>query len=151
MLEEKIPHGQKRREVLERYIEQLNETHDDTNTQKAIAEKHYLGIALSCSAVDDIETKGLQTCLEAAKSLNEIQTCGIIEKVRVTKTRKGRNPGQVMCFLTISDSTFNLDNIVVFPNCYQSVRKLLNVDQIIRLTGEKKGSSIITTRIENII
>lgn len=152
MLDKSIPHNQTRTSILINYRDLLKmPIYVDTNTQRALAEKYYLGISLSCSAVDDVETEGYDNCLDAAKSLSTVKTCGIIEKVKITKTKKGKNPGQIMCFLTISDSTYIIDSIVVFPNEYQDYKQFLNVDQIIGLYGNKKGQSIIVTEIVNII
>ncbi len=139
--------------ILEERIELLKVEDKDSNTEKAIAEKHYLGIPLSCSVVDDIEEKGTHTCLEAAKALHRtsVNICGVIEKIKVTKTRNGKNPGQIMCFLTIADATYSIDSVVVFPNIFDEVKDFLKEDTIVLVHGERRDRSIICSEIHKIL
>jgi DNA polymerase-3 subunit alpha len=152
MISNKVP--QKNRiPVLAERVQLLNEEDKDSNTEKALAEKHYLGIPLSCSVVDDIEEKGTHTCLQAAKALHKsnVNICGVIEKIKVTKTKRGKNPGQIMCFLTIADSTYSLASVVVFPNIFDEVKEFLKEDTIVLIYGEKRDRSIICSEIHKIL
>lgn len=154
MVAERVP--QKNRiPILEERIKILGEDWDegDSNTQKALAEKHYLGIPLSCSVVDDVEQKGTHTCLQAAKAFNrtDINICGVIEKIKITKTRNGKNPGQTMCFLTVADATYSIDSIVVFPNLFDDIKHFLKEDTIVSIEGEKRDRSIICSRVTKIL
>jgi DNA polymerase III alpha subunit len=120
----------------------------------AMAEKYFLGISLSCSAADDADdSMATHTCLEVAKAQNEamMTVCAIIDDVKHTKTKKGSNPGQSMCFLTISDSTYSIDHAVVFPDAYEELKAFCKDDLIGLISGEKKKGSFIIRDIKKLI
>ena len=99
----------------------------DTHLAKSAAEKHYLGVALSCSAVDDADrSMASHTCLDLARSPNgtAVRICAVIDAARHTRTKRGNNPGQPMCFLNLSDSTYTVDHAVVFPDVYRRFKAL---------------------------
>jgi hypothetical protein len=126
----------------------------DTNTAKAVAEKYFLGISLSCSQADDADdTLATHTCLEVAKSPNNetIAVCAIIDTVRHTKTKRGNNPGQPMCFLTVSDSTYSIDHAVVFPDAFGRLKEFCKEDLICLIYGEKKNGSFIIKDIQKLL
>lgn len=126
----------------------------DTNFAKAEAEKHFLGISLSCSAADDANDElATHTCLDIARAKNKAQitTCAVIESVRHTKTKRGRNPGSPMCFLSISDSTYAVDRAVVFPNAYPRLKAFCKEDLICLIYGEKRNGSFIISDIQKLI
>ncbi len=126
----------------------------DTSRTNSIAEKHFLGIALSCSPADDADhSLATHTCLEIARAPNEetIVVCAIIDSVRHTKTKRGRNPGSPMCFLTISDSTYSIDQAVVFPDLFTRLKAFCKEDIICLIYGDKKNSSFIIKDIQKLI
>jgi len=126
----------------------------DNNKAKAAAEKHFLGIALSCSEADDADdSNATHTCLDIARANNDetIITCVIIDNVKHTKTKRGRNPGSPMCFLTISDSTYSIDHAVVFPDTYMKLKGLCKEDLICMVYGHKKNGSFIVQDIQKLI
>jgi len=143
-----------RRKVVEAKANLLEGTINDTNTVNAVAEKYFLGIALSCSPTDDVDTSlATHTCLEIAKSPNmeAIAVCAIIDGVRHTKTKRGKTPGQPMCFLTISDSTYSIDHAVVFPDAFGRLKGFCKDDLICLIYGEKKNGSLIVKDIQKLI
>lgn len=126
----------------------------DTNTASATAEKHFLGIALSCSQADDADdTLATHTCLEVATSPNgeSIIVCAIIDSVKHTKTKRGSNPGQPMCFLTMSDSTYSIDHAVVFPDTFDRLKAFCKDDLICLVYGQKKNGSFIIRDIQKLM
>jgi DNA polymerase III alpha subunit len=148
----KSPCTTKRREIIAEKLKLLSIETKDTNVANATAEKYFLGIALSCSAADDVnKNSATHTCLDIAKENNgvEIKVCAVIEKVKHTKTKKGKKPGSPMCFLNISDSTYAMDRTVVFPDIYQKFKKYCKEDLMI--SGEKKNGSFIIKNIEKLI
>jgi len=143
-----------RRQIMYAKATALENSIKDTNTVNATAEKHFLGIALSCSPADDInDNLATHTCLEVAKELNNkpIVVCAVIDNVKFTKTKRGKNPGQSMCFLTISDSTYSIDHAVVFPNAFRKLKTFCKPDLICLIYGDKKNGSFIIDDIRKLI
>jgi DNA polymerase III alpha subunit len=143
-----------RRKIIASKAEILEKPLKNTNTISAVAEKHFLGIALSCSPADDADDSlATHTCLEIAKASNSeaIVVCAIIDSVKHTKTKRGKNPGQPMCFLTISDSTYSIDHAVVFPKAFESLKVFCKDDLICLIYGEKKNGSFIIEDIQKLI
>lgn len=141
-------------ESVKEIIKSLEEQKTDTNLGNSMAEKFFLGISLSCSPVDDIDDGNYShNCLDIAKALNgaKFSTCAVIEDVKHTKTKKGKNPGAAMCFLTISDSTYSIDHAVVFPDYYEELSSLCKENNICVFKGYKKNGSIIIENIEKLI
>lgn len=135
-----------RRNVVTKKASILEESLKDTNIASATAEKHFLGIALSCSQADDADnTLATHTCLEVAKAPNSesVIVCAIIDGVKHTKTKRGKNPGQPMCFLTMSDSTYSIDHAVIFPDSFVKLKSFCKTDLICLIYGEKKNGSFI--------
>jgi DNA polymerase-3 subunit alpha len=98
----------------------------DTNTHNleddpgwvAANESHLLGISINCHTLDDYDNLGDTTCKELFDGKNKGTVFGLISSVRETVTKKGKNPGQKMCFLKIEDKTESID-VVCFPNIYK--------------------------------
>jgi len=143
-----------RRQIMRDKADELSENSVDDNRTKAMAEKHFLGISLSCSPADDADSSlATHTCLDIAKEPNdkEISVCAIIDSVKNTKTKKGKNPGQPMCFLTISDSTYSIDHAVVFPNVFDKLKAFCKTDLICLIRGAKRNGSFIVDDMQKLI
>jgi DNA polymerase III alpha subunit len=143
-----------RRNVVLKKASMLEEPLKDSSGASAAAEKHFLGISLSCSGADDAgDTLATHTCLEVAKAANNesVIVCAIIDSVKHTKTKRGKNPGQPMCFLIMSDSTYSIDHAVVFPNVFGKLRAFCKDDLICLIYGEKKNGSFIVSDIQKIM
>lgn len=143
-----------RRRIIGNKAVMLEESLTDTNTAIAAAEKHFLGIALSCSPADDADNSlATHTCLEVAKAPNKeaIVVCAIVDSVKHTKTKRGSNPGQPMCFLTLSDSTYSIDHAVVFPDAFDKLKAFCKDDLICLIYGEKKNGSFIIRDVQKLM
>ena len=143
-----------RRNAVSIKAEMLKDSLKDTNTANATAEKHFLGISLSCSQADDADhTLATHTCLDVARAPNneEVILCAIIDSVKHTKTKRGRNPGQPMCFLTVSDSTYSIDHAVVFPDAFDKLKAFCKEDLICLIYGYKKNGSFILKDIQKLM
>lgn len=143
-----------RRTKMKQKATMLEEELYDTNIVNATAEKHFLGIALSCSQADDADNVlATHTCLDIAKAANNesIAVCVIIDSIRHTKTKRGSNPGQPMCFLTMSDSTYSIDHAVVFPDAFARLKAFCKDDLIGLIYGEKKNGSFIVKDIQKLM
>jgi len=146
--------NEKRRDIIIEKIKALKIHENDTNTGNAMAEKHFLGISLSCSEADDADSSDANhNCIDIAKSGNNgnIKVCAIIDNVKHTKTKKGKNPGSPMCFLTISDSTYSIDHAVVFPDSYEILKSFCKENVVALITGYKKNGSFIVNDIVKLL
>jgi DNA polymerase III alpha subunit len=54
----------------------------------------------------------------------DVITGGLITELREVKTKKGKNPGQKMCILSISDDGVSI-GVTVFPDYYQQIKSSL--------------------------
>ncbi len=78
--------------------------------------------------------------------------CGkCVDSVKHTKTKKGKNPGQPMCFLTISDSTYSVDYAIVFPDVFGRLKAFCKEDMICLIYGEKRNGSFIIRDIQKLM
>jgi len=144
----------KRLQIIKNKLEQLKINEIDTNLAKSVAEKYFLGIALSCSPADDVDdSSATHNCLDLMKCLNgeSFSSVVVIDSVKHTKTKKGKNPGAPMCFLTMSDSSYSIDHSVVFPDVYEKMHGLCKDGLICLVTGYKKNGSIIVQNLQKLI
>lgn len=145
----------RRKDAIKIKLDELkNTTYNDTYTAKATAEKHYLGIALSCSPADDVsDEESSYTCLDFAKAVDGVRgsMCCVVDSVRHTKTKKGKNPGQPMCIMKISDSTYCIDSAIVFPDVYIEYKDICREDLIVRVSGYKKNGILVVEEIVRLI
>lgn len=115
-------------------------------------EDEVLGCNITCSKVDMYDiTMTNTTCKDFKNSLSKdnIILCAEIENVGVTKTKKGKNPGLEMAFVTVSDGTGLLDSVVFFPEAYKAYRNLLFSGNVIIIKGSraKSGDSLIVEKV----
>jgi hypothetical protein len=62
---------------------------------------------------------------------------GEVTNVNMVKTKKGKNPGQEMAFVTIEDSTGILDSVVFFPEKWEEYKHHLFERNILIFVGSK--------------
>jgi len=143
-----------RRSIVASKADMLKEPIVDTNTANAMAEKYFLGISLSCSPADDADSSlATHTCLDVAQAPNgtDITVCAIVDSVKHIKTKRGKNPGQPMCFLTVSDSTYSIDYAVVFPDVFGKLKAFCKPDLICLVHGKKQNGSFIVADMQKLI
>jgi len=91
-------------------------------------EEKYLGIALTVSKVD-----GRADAEKATHTIKDFIGCrdkyGILAvevgEIKIIHTKKGKNPGQEMAFVNISDNSGSIDGAVCFPNVFAENGELL--------------------------
>jgi DNA polymerase-3 subunit alpha len=119
---------------------------DDTIEWLADTENSLLGYSISCSKIDMYDISMVtSSCREfnnkQTNNAKNIMLAGEIENVRAVKTKKGKNPGSEMAFVTINDGTASTDSIVYFPEAYRQFRNYLFPGNIIIVKGSKsKGN-----------
>lgn len=149
-----VANDARRKLIAERAKTLASGAFEDSNTAKAAAEKHFLGVSLSCSPADDADTsQATGTCVDVARAPNgqEMSVVCIIDAVRHTRTKKGKNPGAAMCFLTVSDSTYAMEQVVVFPDAYEELKAYCKENNIVLVRGLKRDGSFIVQKIKKLI
>ena len=128
----------KRAAVIQKKIDLLDQEYQDTNRQKAIWEKIYLGLPVTCSIADDLDhiTNAAISCKEAFyTSPGDIITLHVV--VEGSRERKTKKTQKKYCYLSVSDNSCGLDNLVCWPNNYGRIGELFKQDRIVELFGRK--------------
>jgi len=96
--------------------------------------------------VDAFEDMGdaTATCKEIAQGKPGVNVVGVeILACREIITKRGKNPGKRMCFLTVTDNTCIMDNVVCFPEEFAKYGGEIVEENMILLCGEKEKSFIV--------
>ena len=103
------------------------------------AEHRLLGTSITCSKVDGCDILNANTtCREIKDTLMEkILVACELEEINIVKTKSGKNPGQNMCFIKISDSTAHYDGVVCFPEQFKQYEHVLIPGNTILIDGNK--------------
>lgn len=131
----------KRVPTIEAKINFVNQAVTDTNTQKAIWEKLYLGLNLTCSAADDYkkQAEGIKTCKQVHQLENKQKFIihVVLDKVlEKTTSEKSKNPGQKFAFLDVSDNSAAL-KLACWPKQYEKFKDNLIEGTVLELYGYK--------------
>jgi DNA polymerase III alpha subunit len=103
-------------------------------------ENMLLGCSISCSKVDMYDISMVTyTCKDFKKGINvkSIMLAGEIENIRVVKTKKGKDIGSEMAFVSLNDGTASVDSIIFFPEVYRTYRNQLFTGNVIIVKGAK--------------
>jgi DNA polymerase-3 subunit alpha len=121
---------------------------DDSPEWLADSEDVLLGCSITCSKIDmyDVSMTNIN-CREFKNttSYENLILCGEIDFINVTKTKKGKQAGSEMAFLTLTDSYGSIDSVIFFPEKYKEYKNLLFPNNIIVVKGNKSkaGDSLI--------
>ena len=124
----------------------------DTPELIATIEEGYLGIPLTCSIVDGRAEKESAncSCLEFIhnKDLRLYLLAVKIDRIKETTIKNGDSRGQKMAFLTVSDASCSLENVVTFAESYREYYPLLQVGNTVIVSGEKgKDGALIVKKV----
>jgi len=89
-------------------------------------EEIYFGVSLSYSISDIVGINTQYECrtvLENAPINKDLILCASVSSYNEIKTKNGKNPGQLMAFVKLEDSSGRLDNAVLFPDQYHRKNK----------------------------
>jgi DNA polymerase-3 subunit alpha len=144
----------KRVEVLQSHLSMLKNPPSrlwDSPQWVAYCEEEHLGLSLSCSRMDSCDISAVNCSLsEYISGRTGFMVFGVeVRAVREITTRKGKNPGQKMAFLTLADSSCMFDEVVCFPEEWKQYSHLLNQGNLVILQAErdhKKGSSTMLVK-----
>lgn len=133
----------KRIPIIEQKIKFLeNAQTEDTNRQKSIWEKLYLGLNITCSTADDFEKidENIKSCRQAYFLQNKEKAtvhC-VIDNLYMKKTgEKSKNPGQPYCILDISDNSGVLQSVFMWPELYEIYKDDLSTDVVACISIKK--------------
>lgn len=138
-------------ESIIKLIESPTSDKTDEPTHIALKEKHYLGVPITFTKIDscDINVR-TTTCKDFLGGFGSgpMILAGEIKVVKEHTTKRGNNPGQKMAFLTMSDGTGTVGNVIVFPQLYQEAGNLLIEENLVVITGKRgKDDSFIAEKI----
>lgn len=134
---------QKRINVIQQKIQFLQKDDIiDTNTQKSLWEKLYLGISLTCSAADDFAKidDNVKTCKQAhfIKNKEKITIHCVIDDISIRKTsEKSKTPGREFAFLNVSDNSGSIQNLIVWPDLYEDIQNDIGIGTVCCIYAKK--------------
>ena len=103
-------------------------------------ESQLLGASITCSKLDTYDISMTNMDCKTYKNTyidKNIILAGEITNINVVKTKKGKNPGQEMAFLTIEDGGGMLDSVVLFPEKWAEYKHHLFESNILIFVGSK--------------
>jgi DNA polymerase III alpha subunit len=121
----------------------------DTPDRISAGEENSLGVAITCTKVDNYDISLVDTsCKELVngKRADYIVMGVEVQNVKEVVTKKGKNPGQPMAFLTVRDSTCGCDDVMVPPKVWEEHNPLFTSGRTLLLRGgteKKKGTFIV--------
>lgn len=104
------------------------------------SENNMLGASITCFKIDTYDTAMANCNCKSFKTTvnsNNIIIAGEISNVNIIKTKKGKNPGQEMAFVSIEDQFGILDSVIFFPEQLSKYRTHLFDGNILIFSGNK--------------
>jgi len=128
---------------------------EDSAQSIAENEEKLLGCALTCGKTDYLDNNLVNSvCKDVALGIikGKVNLAVQINSVREYKTKKGKNPGQIMAFLGVEDSSGHLDSATIFPEDYDKNKNLLVEGNTVLLVSEtsKRDNGIIIKDVQQI-
>ena len=120
---------------------------NDNALTVAIDEEKFLAAPLTCSKVDGLDIiNSTNMCQDVQKGTitGKAILAAEIVRIKIVKTKNGKNPGQEMAFLSLEDGSGDLEDVVIFPDGYKENKDVIIEGNTVLLHGEaKKGSFIV--------
>ena len=119
-------------------------------------EEKYMSCALTCNKIDSFSMNFTSSlCKDIAKGTitGKVKIAAQVNTIREYKTKRGKNPGQIMAFLSIEDGTASLDSVTIFPESYEKYKELLVEGNTVLIDGEiskKENTSLIVNKVSQI-
>lgn len=102
-------------------------------------ERELLGMSITCSKTDSYDSSYANTDCKNIKSFPSDKQFFLVAEITsmsVIVTKRGKNPGQEMCFLRLSDSYGSIDSVVIFPEEFETFKELLDVGRVLMFSGQ---------------
>ena len=134
--------NQKRRIVIENILHQIQHppySLEDDPEWIANSEKEILGASITCSKTDSYDSSYANTNCKDIKTFDNSKQFFIVAEIsnmNIILTKRGKNPGQEMCFVTLTDSYGNLD-CVIFPEEFAEYKPLIEPGRVLMFSGQK--------------
>lgn len=123
---------------------------DDSAAWIAGIEESLLGIPMTCTKIEgrDIGSANC-TCKEFLDGKGGYILLAVeITNIKECLTKNGKNPGSKMAFITASDNSTALDNIVAFPEVWAETKGYLLTGNMVLIGGERgKENSLIVKQV----
>lgn len=145
-----------RREKLRDVVQEFSlADHNDTMPQILLWEQEYLGTTISGSPADlQRAMRARNSCIELGRGDilpdSNVELCVVVETIREHIIKKGKFAGQPMAFLTISDSTYRLDNVTVFNKEYLRVKGQVETGDVIAINGRMSDRGLVANKIRRL-
>lgn len=113
---------------------------DDTVEWMSDTEYALLGYSISCSKIDMYDVSMTNTSCRDFKNgggPSDVLIAAEIENINIVKTKKGKNPGEEMAFLTVSDTTGYLDSVIAFPEQFKQFKNILYMGSVVVIKGNR--------------
>ena len=129
---------------------------EDTIVTIAEDEDKYMGCSLTCSKTDSSNiSHSTIMCKDIANGVitGKANIAVSISSIRTYKTKKGKNPGQLMAFVCAEDGSGMLDSITIFPEAYSEFKDLLTDGNTVLISGEiskRERTSLIANKVTQI-
>jgi DNA polymerase-3 subunit alpha len=136
---------------LARLLEKPPTSLADSGVWLADREEQFLGVSLTATKLDGCDVALVNSTCRAflaggAPAEGYFLLAVQVEDVREVKTKKGKNPGQKMAFLSVADQSGALGDVVAFPDVWALSQGLLAKGSSVILKGERdrreKGSDL---------
>jgi DNA polymerase-3 subunit alpha len=104
-------------------------------------ERELLGISITCTKTDSYDSSYANTDCKHIKNFptnKQFFVVAEVDSVNTILTKRGKNPGQEMCFLKISDGHGSID-CVVFPEEFAENKKILEAGRVLMFNGQKSA------------
>jgi DNA polymerase III subunit alpha len=104
------------------------------------SENSLLGVAISCSKLDSYDISMTNTNCKEFKTTLQVEKlllAGEVAGVNIIKTKKGKNPGQEMAFVSIEDSYGMLDSVIFFPEQLEKYKHHLFEGNVLIFAGNR--------------
>jgi DNA polymerase-3 subunit alpha len=102
-------------------------------------EREILGASITCTKTDSYDSSYANTDCNDLKNFDVNKQFFVVAEIstmNVIRTKRGKNPGQEMCFLKLSDSYGSID-CVVFPDEFSDIKSLLDDGRVLMFNGQK--------------
>lgn len=103
-------------------------------------EHQLLGTSISCSKIDSYDISMTNSDCKMFKKdppNKKIILAAEISDINIVKTKKGKNPGQEMAFITIQDQYGTIDSVVAFPEQFAMFRSNMIPGNVLVFMGQK--------------
>jgi DNA polymerase III alpha subunit len=146
----------KRREKIREIVAAFEAAdHQDTMPQILLWEKEYLGTTISGSPADlNRAMKARNQCIEIGRGDimpdQNVELCVVVEAMREHIIKKGKNAGNAMAFLTVSDSSYRMDNVTVFTREYMRIKGQIEPGDVAAIEGRMTDRGLVANKIRRL-